>query len=79
MLVATICVPYVFLFLEALAKSLFRNRRGPVFTDLITVKSIDLIDLTKKKTRIFCSLDICSREYSYIWRLFTRISCFTKL
>ena len=37
MLVATICVPYVFLFLEALAKSLFRNRRGPVFTDLITV------------------------------------------
>ena len=38
MLVATICVPYVFLFLEALAKSLFRNRRGPVFTDLITVK-----------------------------------------
>jgi hypothetical protein len=49
MLVATICVPYVFLFLEALAKSLFRNRRGPVFTDLITVKSIDLIDLTKTK------------------------------
>jgi len=43
MLVATICVPYVFLFLEALAKSLFRNRRGPVFTDLITVKGIDLI------------------------------------
>lgn len=39
MLVATICVPYVFLFLEALAKSLFRNRRGPVFADLITVKS----------------------------------------
>jgi hypothetical protein len=38
MLVATICVPYVFLFLEALAKSLFRNRRGPVFTDLITVR-----------------------------------------
>ncbi|CAF0885999.1 unnamed protein product [Rotaria sordida] len=42
MLVATICVPYVFLFLEALAKSLFRNRRGPVFTDLITVIEIKL-------------------------------------
>jgi hypothetical protein len=49
MLVATICVPYVFLFLEALAKSLFRNRRGPVFTDLITVKSINLMNSKKNK------------------------------
>ncbi|CAF0721702.1 unnamed protein product [Rotaria sp. Silwood1] len=43
MLVATICVPYVFLFLEALAKSLFRNRRGPVFTDLITIFLLESI------------------------------------
>ncbi|CAF2308069.1 unnamed protein product [Rotaria sp. Silwood2] len=43
MLVATICVPYVFLFLEALAKSLFRNRRGPVFTDLITIFVLESI------------------------------------
>ena len=51
MLVATICVPYVFLFLEALAKSLFRNRRGPVFTDLITVNKKDFIK--KKKTYFY--------------------------
>ncbi|CAF2149420.1 unnamed protein product [Rotaria magnacalcarata] len=43
MLVATICVPYVFLFLEALAKSLFRNRHGPVFTDLITIFVLESI------------------------------------
>lgn len=74
MLVATICVPYVFLFLEALAKSLFRNRRGPVFTDLITVSS--------KTTPIFChclDLDIRSGEHSYIWCLSTRISCSSEL
>ncbi|CAF4735856.1 unnamed protein product, partial [Rotaria socialis] len=43
MLVGTICVPYVFLFLEALAKSLFRNRRGPVFADLITIFVLESI------------------------------------
>lgn len=71
MLVATICVPYVFLFLEALAKSLFRNRRGPVFADLITVKS----HLTNEHPLHPSDLDLRSGEYSYIWRLSTRISC----
>lgn len=75
MLVATICVPYVFLFLEALAKSLFRNRRGPVFTDLITVK----FNFMNETSLQYSDLDFRSGEYSYIWCLSTRISCSTQL
>jgi len=56
MLVATICVPYVFLFLEALAKSLFRNRRGPVFTDLITVNEFQSTRISRKIDFCFCFL-----------------------
>ena len=77
MLVATICVPYVFLFLEALAKSLFRNRRGPVFADLITVRA------SCKEGPVGISsvyrLDLPSREYSHVRRVSARISCPTKL
>jgi hypothetical protein len=74
MLVATICVPYVFLFLEALAKSLFRNRRGPVLTDLITVTN----ETNQfQRIRSTTTLDFSSREYSHVRCLSTRVSCST--
>lgn len=79
MLVATICVPYVFLFLEALAKSLFRNRRGPVFTDMITVKGRERKPDKKTICLLILLQDFSSREYSYIWCLSTRFSCSTEL
>ena len=38
MLIAlAVSIPYMFVFVEAIAHSLFRNRRGPSFRDILIV------------------------------------------
>ncbi|CAF0869648.1 unnamed protein product [Didymodactylos carnosus] len=61
MLVAVVCVPYVFLFLESLAKSLFRNKRGPALIDLLTIfvlESIHTFGLCLLVFRVLPSSDV---------------------
>ncbi len=40
LLTAIVCVPYLFTFMESIAHSLFRNRKGPSFTNIIVVSTL---------------------------------------
>lgn len=37
LITAALCIPYIFIFMESIAHSLFRNRKGPTVVDIITV------------------------------------------
>jgi hypothetical protein len=41
LITASLCVPYIFTFMESIAHSLFRNRKGPSVFDIITIFIIE--------------------------------------
>ena len=37
LITAAMCIPYIFIFMESIAHSLFRNRKGPSVFDIMIV------------------------------------------
>ena len=37
LITATMCIPYIFVFMQSIAHSLFRNRKGPSVLDILIV------------------------------------------
>ncbi|KAI3387050.1 hypothetical protein SNEBB_001269 [Seison nebaliae] len=59
-LAVSICVPYLFTFLESIAYSLFRSRKGPSFSDMLIIlvlESLHTFGLCTLIYRILPSLD----------------------
>jgi hypothetical protein len=49
LLTAVLCIPYMLTLMESIAHSLFRNRKGPSFTDIIVVNKYNFTLLESLK------------------------------
>ena len=70
LITAAMCIPYIFIFMESIAHSLFRNRKGPTVFDIMVVsETIYCIinDLNNKAAFVFFSTQgILPGRHSFI-------------